>query len=140
METQRSERAEIIRRYYELLWNEGRVDLVDELLSPDYVNHSPGSPDQDTGRAGVRGVVLAMRAAFPDLRYAIEDIVAADDAVAVRTTMTGTHRGDFFRLAPTGRTFRVSQICIERFAGRQIAAHHRVTDQLALLRQLGVVA
>lgn len=132
-------RAHVIRRYYDELWNQGRVELVDELLDPAYVNHSPGSPSQDRGREGVRAVVQAMRSAFPDLCYVIEDLVVGADAVAVRTTLSGTHRGDFFGLAPSGRTFRVSQICVERFSGDRIVAHHRLTDELALRRQLGVL-
>lgn len=138
-DTQRAHHARVIRRYYAELWNEGRLDLVDELLGPSYVNHSPGSPEQDRGRDGVRAVVAAMRAAFPDIHYAIEDLVVGEDAVAVRTTMTGTHAGDFFGLPPSGRTFRVGQICVERFADGKIVAHHRLTDELALLRQLGAL-
>jgi len=90
-----------------------------------------------TGRDGVRWVLRALRTAFPDLRYVIEDLVVGDDAVAVRTTMSGTHRGDFFGLAPTGRSFQVSQMNIERFRDGRIVAHHRVTDMAELMRQLG---
>jgi predicted ester cyclase len=82
--------------------------------------------------------VRALRVAFPDLHYDIEDEVIAEDAVAVRTTMSGTHRGSFFGLPPTGRSFRVAQMTIERFAGGKIVAHHRITDIAALLKQLGV--
>ena len=129
----------VIHRYYEELFNRGRVELVDELLAPDYENHSPGSPEQARGRAGVVGVVRALRLAFPDLRYEIADQVVGDDAVAVRTLVTGTHLGDFFGLSPTGRKIRVSQMAFERFRGERIAAHHRVTDELSLMRQLGAV-
>ncbi|HVU05958.1 MAG TPA: ester cyclase [Polyangiaceae bacterium] len=139
MNDERTARESVIRRYYDELWNEGRLELTDELLAPTYVNHSPGSPEQDRGREGVRAVVAAMRTAFPDLRYEIEDLVVGDDSVAVRTTVTGTHEGDFFGLAPTGRRFCVSQICVERFSNGKIVAHHRLTDELALLRQLGAL-
>ena len=125
----------VICCYFGELFNEGRVALIDELLHPDYVNHSP-SPGVPAGRAGLRVVVPALRAAFPDLTYTIEDLVVGEDAVATRTTMRGTHRGDFFGLAPTGRTFAVPQMTIERFAGDRIVAHHRVTDEAALMRQL----
>jgi steroid delta-isomerase-like uncharacterized protein len=127
----------LIERYFGELFNQGRVDLVETLLHPDYVNHSPGSPDQDRGREGVRQVVLALRAAFPDLHYAIEDLVVGADAVATRTTLTGTHLGPFFGLPPTGRPVRVAQFTIERIRDGRIVAHHRLTDELALQRQLG---
>jgi steroid delta-isomerase-like uncharacterized protein len=129
----------LIRRYFDELFNQGRVDLVDELLAPDYVNHSPGAPDLPTGRAGVAIVVAALRRAFPDLRYTIDELVVADDAVAARTTMTGTHEGDLFGLPPTGRAVRVAQHTIERIRDGRIVAHHRLTDDLAMLRQLGVL-
>ena len=128
-----------IERYFGELFNEGRVELIDELLHPEYVNHSP-SPGLPAGRAGVRVVVEALRGAFPDLRYAIEDMVVGDDAIAVRATMRGTHAGDFFGLPPSGRAFEVSQITIERFRQGQIVAHHRVTDEASLLRQLGGIS
>ena len=125
----------VIRRYFGELFDHGKLDLVDELLHPDYVNHS-ASPGLPPGREGVRVVVAALRTAFPDLTYTIEDLVVGPDAVAARTTMRGTHRGDFFGMAPTGRSFEVAQMTIERFRDGQIIAHHRITDEAALTRQL----
>jgi steroid delta-isomerase-like uncharacterized protein len=129
----------LIRRYFGELFNQGRVELVDELLHPAYVNHSPGSADLPRGREGVRIVVEAMRRAFPDLHYAIEDMVVGLDAVAVRATMRGTHRGDFFGFAPSGKAFEVAQMTIEHFRDERIVAHHRLTDEISLLRQLGAI-
>jgi steroid delta-isomerase-like uncharacterized protein len=133
------EKRIVIERYFSQLFNQGKVALVTELLHPDYVNGSPGSPELPRGREGVAIVVKALRTAFPDLRYEIEDMVIGADAVAVRTTLRGTHRGDFFGIAPTGRSVEVSQMTIERFKDGKIVAHHRLTDELTLQRQLGVV-
>lgn len=132
-------KSEVIRRYYDELFNQGRVELVDELLAADYVNHSTSSPLQARGRDGVAAVVRDLRRAFPDLHYTIEEMVISDDAAAIRTTLTGTNDGDFFGLPPTGRRIRVSQITMERFRGDRIVAHHRLTDDLTLLRQLGAL-
>jgi steroid delta-isomerase-like uncharacterized protein len=126
----------VIRRYYDELFNRGCVEIVAELLAEDYVNHSPGSPCLPRGRDGVTDVVRTLRLAFPDLHYRIEDLVVSDEAVAVRTTMTGTHRGDFYGLPPTGRSFQVEQMTIEHFVGDKIVAHHRVTDLQGLFAQL----
>jgi steroid delta-isomerase-like uncharacterized protein len=134
----RDQMRRTITRYFHDLWSGGDESLIDELLHPEYVNHSPGSPTMSTDREGVRWVMRALRTAFPDLQYAIEDMIVGDHAVAVRTTMSGTHRGDFFGLAPTGRSFRVDQINIEQFRDGRIVAHHRVTDLAALMKQLGV--
>ena len=130
-------KIQTIQRYFDELFNAGRLELVDELLHPEYVNHSPGSPDLPRGREGVAIVVRALRGAFPDLHYTIEDLVVGADAVATRTTLRGTHRGDFFGLATTGRAVEVAQITIERFREGRIVAHYRLTDELALQRQLG---
>lgn len=129
---------EVIQRYFHELFNEGRTELVRELLHPDYVNHSPGWPELPRGRDGVAIVVQAMRSAFPDLSYTIEDVIEQPDAIAVRARVRGTHTGEFLGRAGTGRKFDVSQITIERFRDGKIVSHHRVTDELALQRQLGV--
>jgi steroid delta-isomerase-like uncharacterized protein len=128
----------LIERYFHQLFNQGRVELVDTLLHPDYVNHSPGSPDQARDRDAVKGVVLALREAFPDLHYRIEDLVVAEDAVAARTTLTGTHLGSLFGLPATGKAVRVSQFNLERVRDGRIITHHRLTDDLVLHQQLGL--
>lgn len=132
-------KAQVIRRYFEELFNRGQVQLVPELLHPDYVNHSPGSPELPRGREGVVIVVEALRRGLPDLHYEIEDMIVGDDAVAVRTTLTGTHTGDLFGIPATNRPIHVSQMTFERFCDGRIIAHYRQTDDLSLLRQLGAL-
>lgn len=127
------------RRYFEEVWNNGRVDVLDELLTADYINHTPSTPNPPPGPAGLKPIVQAIRRAFPDLHYTIEDVVASDDAVVLRVVMTGTHRGDLFGLPPTGRKVSVSQINIEHVRDGRIAEHWRVTDEYALMKQLGAV-
>lgn len=129
----------VIRRYFEELFNQGKVELVNDLLHAEYVNHSPGSPQLPRGREGVAIVVEALRRALPDLHYQIDDMIVGDDGVAVRATLTGTHRADLFGLAATGRFVNVTQMTFERFRDGQIVAHHRLTDDLSMLRQLGVL-
>ena len=81
----------LARRYFEEVWNRGQVDVLDELLAPEYVNPTPSFGNPPPGPNGLKPIVLAMRRAFPDLHFTIEDVVVTPDAVAVRTTMTGTH-------------------------------------------------
>ncbi|MEZ4232085.1 MAG: ester cyclase [Polyangiaceae bacterium] len=132
-------KSRVIHRYFDELFNQGKLELVDELLHPDYVNHSPGSPQQPCGREGVKQVVRDLRSAFPDLHYTVEDLVIGSDSVAVRTTLRGTQRGAFYGTPPTDKPVEVSQITIERFRDGRIVAHHRLTDELGLMRQLGVL-
>jgi predicted ester cyclase len=134
---QRHEAA--VRRYFSEVWSQGRLEVLDVLLAPDYVNHTPSTPDPPPGPAGLKPIVAAFRAAFPDLRFTVEDVLADGDRVAVRVRMEGTHTGPLFGIAPTGRRVRVEQMNIERFRGERIVEHWRVTDELSLMKQLGVV-
>jgi predicted ester cyclase len=129
----------IARRYFDEVWNQGKVDVLDELLVPDYINHTPSTGHPPPGPNGLKPIVQAIRRAFPDLHYTIEDIVVGADTIAIRTTMTGTHEGDLFGIAPTHRRVKVMQIQIERIKNGRIVEHWRVTDDLTLMRQLGVV-
>jgi len=91
----------VIVRYVEEIWNQGRLDVIDEIIAPDYVNHSAAIPDAPPGPGGRKPIVAAMRRGFPDLHYTIEDMVLGDDKAAVRTTMRGTNTGELFGAAPT---------------------------------------
>ena len=93
------ENKAIVRRYWGV-WEEGNIDLVDELLAPDYFNHAPASPDQPTGPEGVKEVVSMFRSAKPDLKVVIEDMIAEGHKVIVRYTLEGTHEGELFGVPP----------------------------------------
>jgi steroid delta-isomerase-like uncharacterized protein len=129
----------LIIRYFEEVWNQGKLEVLDELLSLDYINHTPGMPNPIAGPEGLKPIVAGIRRAFPDLKYVIENMVVTDIQVAVHTTMYGTHEGDFFGLAATHKKIKVSQMQIEKIQNNKIIEHWRVTDELALLRQLGQI-
>jgi steroid delta-isomerase-like uncharacterized protein len=132
------ENKAIVRRFWGV-WEEGNIDLVDELLAPDYVNHTPATPDQPTGPEGVKGVVAMFRSAMPDLRVIIEDTIAEGDKVAVRYTLEGTHEGELFGVPPTGKRLSIKSIAVERVSEGRIRDHWRVTESLDMMQQLGVV-
>ena len=91
----------VIRTLYEKIFNEGQVAIVDELFSPQFVDHS--TPEQETGSAGVKAYIEQVRRGFPDMHVTIEDIFAEDERVAVRTTWHGTHLGMYEGVAATGK-------------------------------------
>lgn len=93
----------IYRRFIQEVFNEGRVDLLHEVLSNSYVFHDapPGTP---SGPEGVKQIVTMFRAAFPDLKITIEDQVAEGDKVCSRSTMRGTHRGVIFGISGTAKS------------------------------------
>lgn len=132
-----AQNEQLARRYFEEAWNRGDLAVLDQLLAPNYVNHTPSTPNPPPGPDGLKPIVLAMRRAFPDLHYEIQDVIATEDSVVVRVVMTGTHRGDLFGLPPTGRRVRVDQINIEHIRNGRIVEHWRVTDELKLMCQLG---
>src|SRR5919109_4561685 len=92
----------VLVRYYEEIWNQGRLEVCDELIAPDYVNHSAPLPDVSPGPEGLKQTVAAVRRAFPDVHYTIEDMVIGRDKAALRVTMRGTQCGEFLGVAPTG--------------------------------------
>lgn len=127
-----------VRRYYEEVFNERRVDLIDQLAVEDYVEHDP-FPGQGNGRSDLQARVQAILAAFNPVRFSLEDLVAEGDRVVVRWSQTGTHSGGFMGIPPTGREFTIAGIDIHELRGGRMAEHWHVVDQLALLQQLGVL-
>ena len=115
----------------------GNFSLVDELVSPDYVGHS-SSPEMNT-REGHKQFFIALRNAFPDLELSIEDQIAEGDKVVTRWIARGTHRGEFMGIPPTGKRVVLSGIDIDRVADGKLAECWTVSDDLSLLKQLGVL-
>jgi steroid delta-isomerase-like uncharacterized protein len=132
------ENKAIMRRYFDV-FDQGNIDLLDELLAPDYVNHTPATPDLPTGREGVKGVVSMFRSGMPDLRVVVEDMIAEGDKVATRYTLVGTHEGELFGVPPTGQRLSIKSMTVERVSEGRIREHWRVTDSLEMMQQLGVV-
>ncbi len=132
------ENKAIVRRFWDV-WEQGNIDLVDEVLASDYVNHTPATPDLPTGPEGVKAVVSMFRSAMPDLRVVVEDMIAEGDKVAVRYTLEGTHEGELFGVPPTGQRLSIKSIAVERVSDGKIREHWRVTDSLDMMQQLGVI-
>ena len=133
------ENKEIVRRLW-ALFEEGNIDeQVDELLAPDYVNHSPGTADQPAGPEGVKAVLGMFRGGMPDAKVRIDDMIAEGDKVAVRYTIEGTHEGNLFGVPPTGRRVSIESFTVERVSEGRIREHWRVTDTLDMMQQLGTV-
>lgn len=129
----------LVTRYFDEVWNQGKLEVLDELIAPGYINHSPRTPNPKPGPEGLKPIVEAIRRGMPDVNYAIQDMVVAPDKVAVRLVVTGTHTGDFFGIAPTGKRVTVNQFQIERIESGKIVEHWRQTDDLAMMQQLGLL-
>jgi len=130
----------VVRRLHEI-WNTGDVAAVDEVYAEDFVGHFPPSSHlpERRGRAGAREGIERARAAFPDWHEAIEAVVAEGNTVVTRYTSTGTHRGHFRGIPPTGRRIILPEISIYRVARGTVVEQWCVLDDLGRLQQLGAM-
>jgi predicted ester cyclase len=129
----------LARRETEEILGEGNLDVADEIIAPDYVGHDPASPEPVRGPEGVKEQATGYRAAFPDLMITIEQQVAEGDTVVSRWTASGTHEGELFGIAPTGKQATITGISIERFVDGKVVEGHTNWDTFGLMQQLGVI-
>lgn len=128
--------ADLVRRFYDEVANDGRFEVIDEVFAPDFVLHAAPGSARPAGPAAVRQGVEALRGAFAGLRFDVEDVVAEGDRVAARWTMTGRHVGDAFGNPPTGRDVSQSGMVFYRVAGGRLAEQWILVDVHGLLRQI----
>lgn len=126
-----------MRRILEI-FNTGNVNLADELIATDAIDHQ-APPGIEQGLVGFKQLITMFRAAFSDIHFTIEDIIAEGDKVVARGTMSGTHKGEFMGMAPTNKPFTIQVIDIVRFAGGKAVEHWGNQDDLGMLQQLGVI-
>lgn len=128
----------LARRMYELI-NTGNLEEIDSLVSASFVEHEafPGLPT--TGPEAPKAALAMFRAAFPDLRMSADDTLAEGNKVVVRGTMSGTHKGEFMGIPPTDGNVKVQFIDIIEFRDGMATAHWGITDQAAMMEQLGLV-
>ncbi len=125
----------VVRRLIEEVLNRGQTGLLAELVAADHVGHDPLGDHY--GPEGLRIAVAEYRAAFPDLRVTVEDLVTEGDKVVHRFTLRGTHAGPFLGIPATGRAVAAAGIAIDRLTGGKVAESWVSLDALGLLRQLG---
>ena len=129
------------RRLHEAT-NSGDLELIsttiDELVEPDAVIHTP-LPIEATGAQLLKEAFGSLLHAYPDLHITVEDVIEEGDKLVSRNTVTGTHRGEYMGVSPTGRSVTYAEIGIVRFSGGRIAETWGVVDVLSQLRQLGAI-
>jgi len=127
----------LTRRFIEE-WNKGKaaaMAVIDEMYATNFVSHG----DKDVrGIKNVKKSTSEEFTAFPDLHFTIDDMVAEGNKVAMRITMTGTHKGEYMGAPPTNKKITIRAIAIERFAGGKIVEEWGQTDTLGLMQQLGL--
>jgi steroid delta-isomerase-like uncharacterized protein len=124
-------------KVYELM-STGKAGDLDQYVSADMVDHQavPGFP---AGLEGLRQLVAAMHAAFPDFKVKVEDAMAVEDRVVCRITMTGTQRGPWLGVPSSGKSFSIQAIDIVRFQNGKGVEHWGNEDDLSMMQQLGMI-
>ena len=134
-----SRNTDLAHRFYADVMVGGDLNALDEILTPNFVDHEEGPPGTPDGIDGVKAFVTMFREAFPDMQVSIEDVMEDDDRVAVRATMTGTHDGELMGVPPSGNRVRLEMIDIVRIEDGRCAEHWGAADNLSLMQQIGAV-
>jgi predicted ester cyclase len=127
------ENKAIVRRFIEA-YNNRDLNLIDDFVSPDYIDHS-----NKVNREGLKQLFLMGLKAFPDWNENIEDIIAEGDKVWVRLSYTGTHRGEFMGISPTGKKILSKAVDIYRIVDGKLAEYWNVTDNVNIFKQVGAI-
>jgi len=132
-----SDLKNVTRKLY-AAFNSGDLGALDLLLSDAFVEHeyTPGIPPN---KDGLKQFVVMLRQAFPDIVFEVVDSAVELDKVWTRVVVTGTHRGAWFGVPPTGRTTKIEVFDICRISRNQITEHWGLSDQMGVMRQLGVL-
>ena len=126
------ENKAIVRRFIEA-YNKQNLDLFNDLVAPDYVDHT----HHERGPENLKQRMKIGFKAFPDWHETIEDIIAEGDKVWVRPTYTGTHKGEFGGITPTGKKITAKNVDIYRIVNGKFVEYWSVTDDLNILKPMG---
>jgi steroid delta-isomerase-like uncharacterized protein len=132
-------RKDRLTRFIREVWSEGDVEASDNYIAARYtIHHDPGDPweGRELDLAGYKARVTTSRAAFPDQRFDIQELVADGDAVVMTWLWAGTHRGDLPGFPATGATVRMSGATVYYFDGDRLTGHWQIVDRLGVYQQL----
>ena len=125
----------VVRRFIHEVFEEGRTESVDELLTSDFIGHTWGP--SGAGPDGLKAAMARMADALADARFVIEDEIAEGDRV--RVTASARQVGEFMGAPPSGKSYEIGEIHIFRLRDGRIAEHWHQFDRIGMLQQLGVM-
>ncbi len=123
----------LVQRFITEVFEQGSMDAVDELCTDDFIGHTWGNADKE----GLKVAMERVSKGLADAHFAIEDIIAEGERVAVRVTASARHVGEFMGLPATGKSYKIGEIHIFWLRGGKIAEHWHEYNPGALLKQLG---
>jgi predicted ester cyclase len=131
---------DLVRRFYEEIFNQGNLAVAEEIVAPEFIEHIPqpvpGIPST-TGPEAIRSFASKFREAIPDLSVSVDDVIAAGDKVVTRVTWQGTQNGPLFGADPTGKHMHFTGIDIVQVESGKFVEHWGEVDVLGALEQLG---
>jgi len=134
-----SEENKALARGWADIFNQGNVDLVDEIYAPNYVDHDPAMPEDVRGPEGAREYYSMYSSAFPDAQITIEEQVAEGNTVATRWTGRGTHQGELMGVPPSGNRVEVMGVTISHIEGGKVVEEWDIYDALGMMQAIGAV-
>lgn len=120
------------------VFNQGKLEVIDEVMAPDMIEHMPTPPGMPTGIEGFKIFVRGFREAFPDLHYEVVQHFSDGDMVTAVAEASGTMKGDFAGMPATGKTARWTEIHVSRVRDGKVVEHWGVVDLMGMLVQLGL--
>jgi steroid delta-isomerase-like uncharacterized protein len=135
----KEQNKDLVRRAVEQIWNAGNYDTIEDFVAHDFVAFASTPADEIHGPENAKQYFIQLHNAFPDIHFTIVDQVAEGDKVATHWTASGTHKGEFKGIAPTGKRFTVTAIDIDRVVNGKVLECWSNMDELSLLRQLGAI-
>ncbi len=132
------ENKAIMNRFMDEVLNKKNLAAADEIVAEDFVELDP-LPGQEQGREGLKQIIATLFAAFPDLRWTVEEQIAEGDKVVSRFTWRGTHKGEFMGIPPTNSQMMVKGVVIDRVVEGKFVESRILMDNLGMMQQLGVI-
>jgi steroid delta-isomerase-like uncharacterized protein len=129
----------LVQQWYEEAWNRGKPEVADVIFADNYVDHAAPSATGiwPLGSEGARRSMALLRDAFPDIQHTVVTLIAEGEYVAARVNMTGTHRGEFMAISPTGREVVMAAVAMFRILNDKIVESWGQFDMLDVLQQIG---
>jgi steroid delta-isomerase-like uncharacterized protein len=138
------ENKQLVKNFFEEVWNKGNLDYIDEIYTPDFTLHalwqntSAGGAIEATGREPAKKVIGGWLAGFPDMTVTVDDQIAEGDLVGSRHTSTGTHAAVFQGIPPTGKSATITGMTLTRVENGKIVEAWTCWDALGMFEQLGL--
>ena len=126
----------LIRRYIDLVWNQGRSSALQQLVDDGFVGHYPAMRHQVRGISELRQLIARYHSAFSDLHVTIDEQVAEDSRIATRWTFRGTHDGALGAIPPTGRDVTVTGLSLHQLEADRLCSEWTIFDALAIGGQI----